>query len=96
MITLAFGEWQDALFLGILVSNSSIGIYQELRAKHALDQLAALVAPRATVVRDGQAREVRVERGRRSATSSASRPGDQIVADGQLDTATGSRSTSRS
>ena len=53
-ISLAFGEWQDALFLGVLVSNSAIGIVQEVRAKQALDRLAALVAPRATVVRDGK------------------------------------------
>jgi hypothetical protein len=34
--TLVFGEWQDALFLGVLVSNSAIGITQEVRAKRAL------------------------------------------------------------
>jgi len=45
IVTLAFGQWQDALFLGILVGNSAIGIAQELRAKRALDRLAALVAP---------------------------------------------------
>src|SRR5574337_1172516 len=31
--TLAFGEWQDALFLGVLVFNSGIGIVQEVRAR---------------------------------------------------------------
>ncbi|MDQ3824179.1 MAG: cation-transporting P-type ATPase, partial [Actinomycetota bacterium] len=44
-ITLAFGEWQDALFLVILIANSGIGILQEARAKRALDRLAALVTP---------------------------------------------------
>ena len=82
-LTLAFGDWRDALFLGILVSNSGIGIVQEVRAKRALDRLAALVAPTATVVRDGRPRRlgvadvvegdlVRVE------------AGDQLVADGDL------------
>ncbi len=56
--TLAFGEWQDALFLGVLVSNSAIGIFQEVRAKRALDRLSALVAPEATVVRDGKPRTI--------------------------------------
>jgi magnesium-transporting ATPase (P-type) len=55
-LTLAFGDWRDALFLGILVSNSAIGIVQEVRAKRALDSLAALVAPTTTVIRDGQPR----------------------------------------
>ncbi len=60
-LTLAFGDWRDALFLFILVANSGIGIAQELRAKRALDRLAALVAPTATVVRDGVARRAAVE-----------------------------------
>ncbi len=51
--TLLFGDWRDALFLGILLANAAIGIAQEVRAKRALDRLAALVAPEATVVRDG-------------------------------------------
>jgi cation-transporting P-type ATPase E len=38
-LTLAFGDWRDALFLGILVANTSIGIAQEVRAKRALDRL---------------------------------------------------------
>ena len=33
--TLLFGAWQDALFLGVLVSNSAIGIAQEVRAKRS-------------------------------------------------------------
>ena len=53
-LTLAFADWRDALFLGVLVANMTIGIAQEVRAKHALDRLAALVAPTATVVRDGR------------------------------------------
>jgi magnesium-transporting ATPase (P-type) len=31
-LMLSFGSWQDALFLGVLVSNSLIGIVQEVRA----------------------------------------------------------------
>jgi len=60
-ITLAFGDWRDALFLGVILANTTIGIAQEVRAKRALDRLALLVAPRATVVRDGSAREIAVE-----------------------------------
>jgi cation-transporting P-type ATPase E len=87
-ITLAFGEWQDALFLGVLVSNSAIGIIQEVRAKRALDRLAALVAPTATVVRDGSPREAAVDE---LVVGDLVRihPGDQIVADGELSAGTG-------
>jgi magnesium-transporting ATPase (P-type) len=45
VLTLSFGLWQDALFLGILVSNVAVGSFQEIRSKRALDRLAALVAP---------------------------------------------------
>jgi cation-transporting P-type ATPase E len=87
-LTLAYGQWQDSLFLGILVFNAAIGIVQEVRAKKALDRLAALVAPTAAVVRDGAAREVNVgdvvvgDLVRVQA-------GDQVVADGQIETANG-------
>jgi cation-transporting P-type ATPase E len=85
VITLAFGDWRDALFLGVLFSNSAIGIVQEVRAKRALDQLAALVAPTATVVRDGRRRRAEVEE---LVVDDLVRlgAGDQVVADGKLET----------
>jgi P-type E1-E2 ATPase len=82
-LTLTFGDWRDALFLGILVSNTAIGIVQEARAKRALDSLAALVAPSATVLRDGQARRVGVA-GVVAGDLVRVEAGDQLVADGRL------------
>ncbi|HSS31677.1 MAG TPA: HAD-IC family P-type ATPase [Solirubrobacterales bacterium] len=81
--TIAFGNPKDALFLGILVANTVIGSFQEVRAKRALDKLAALVAPAATVVRDGSPHEVPVGDvvvGDLVRISS----GDQVVADGTV------------
>ena len=82
-VTLVFGDWRDALFLAILVGNSAIGITQELRAKRALDRLAALVAPQARVVRDGTERDVAVED---VVVGDLVRlqAGDQVVADGEV------------
>jgi P-type E1-E2 ATPase len=82
-VTLAFGDWRDALFLGIIVANSGIGITQEVRAKRALDRISLLISPNATVVRGGAPRPlpvgeivpgdlVRLE------------PGNQVLADGHL------------
>ena len=84
--TLVFGEWQDALFLGVLVANAGIGTLQEVRAKRALDRLSALVAPTATVVRDRRERRLHVDE---IVPGDLVRvqPGDQIVADGTLDQA---------
>ena len=85
-LTLAFGQWQDALFLAVLVGNAGIGTAQEVRAKRALDRLAALVAPQATVVRDGVARLRAIEE---LVPGDLVRigAGDQIVADGTLEEA---------
>ncbi len=88
IVTLIFGDWRDAVFLGILVINAAIGIVQEARAKASLDRLAALVAPRATVVRDGRPREVAIADvvpGDLVLVDA----GDQVVADGRLARAEG-------
>jgi cation-transporting P-type ATPase E len=60
VLILVFGEGQDALFGFVLLFNVLIGVIQEWRAKRTLDRLAVLNAPRARVVRDGEAREVAV------------------------------------
>src|SRR6202011_3814780 len=78
---LAVGQIQDALFGIVLVSNSLIGIVQEVRAKRTLDKLAVLNAPRARVVREGVARDVAVEDVVLDDIVDL-RPGDQIVTDG--------------
>jgi cation-transporting P-type ATPase E len=82
-MTIAFGNPKDALFLGILVANTSIGTFQEVRAKRALDKLAALVAPTVTVIRDARRREIPIEEVVAGDVVRA-QSGDQIVADGTL------------
>jgi magnesium-transporting ATPase (P-type) len=81
--TIAFGNPKDALFLGILIANTAIGTFQEVRAKRALDALAALVAPHATVVRDGEARQLPISDVVVGDLVQV-RTGDQVVADGRL------------
>jgi magnesium-transporting ATPase (P-type) len=88
VLTVLFGDPKDALFVGILVANVTIGIFQEVRAKRALDSLAAVVAPVATVVRDGTPREVPVGEVLEGDLVRV-KAGDQIVADGELVTADG-------
>jgi cation-transporting ATPase E len=82
-VTIAFGNSQDALFLGILLANAGIGIYQEVKAKRALDRLAALVAPTATVVRDGKP-HVRPVSDVVVGDLVRVQAGDQVVADGNV------------
>lgn len=56
-VVLAVGPWQDALFGGVLITNSLIGIVQEWRAKRQLDRLALLHQPRARVPRGADGRD---------------------------------------
>ena len=46
VIVLVFGDLRDALFGGVIVANTAIGIIQEVRAKRTLDRLSLLAAPR--------------------------------------------------
>jgi cation-transporting ATPase E len=88
VLTITFGSWRDALFLGILISNIVIGSFQEIRSKRELDRLAALVAPEAVVVRDGVDRRLPVDQ---VVVGDLVRlaAGDQVVADGILVSADG-------
>jgi cation-transporting ATPase E len=83
VLTLAFGDVQDALFLAILVANAGIGIAQEVRAKQTLDRLAALVAPTANVLRDDEPRRVAIDEVVEGDIVLLD-AGDQVVADGTL------------
>lgn len=48
-------------FLILIVFNTLVGIIQELRAKRTMDKLALLSAPKAVVIRDGEAKEIAIE-----------------------------------
>jgi len=78
----------DALFAGVVVSNSVIGIAQELKARRELHKLAVLSAPRARVVRDGQALEVGTSEVVADEILEL-QPGDQVVVDGEVVAARG-------
>ena len=54
VVVVVVGPLQDALFGLVLVANTGVGIFQEMRAKRTLDRLAILTAPRARVLRAGQ------------------------------------------
>lgn len=47
------GSFRNLLFLGVVISNVCIGIFQELRAKHVLDKLSLITQTRIHVLRNG-------------------------------------------
>ena len=77
------GSPKDALFGGVIVANSVIGVVQELRAKKVLDQLSVVSAPRAQAVRDGRVTELKVHELVRDDVVEL-RAGAQVVADGTV------------
>jgi magnesium-transporting ATPase (P-type) len=82
LLDVGLGLYADAIFGLIAVINSSIGIYQEKKAKETLDEIAVLVAPHAKVLRDGEVVELlanEVVPGDVVAVG----PGDQLIADGE-------------
>lgn len=55
---IAVGSWRNLTFMAIVLANTGIGIFQELRAKKTLSKLTILSSPKATVIRDGVELEI--------------------------------------
>jgi cation-transporting ATPase E len=83
VVVLAVGSPIDALFGLVLVVNSAIGIFQELRAKHTLDRLAIMNAPVAHVLRDGRMQKIPIKQVVLGDVIKLN-TGDQVAADGIL------------
>ena len=51
-------QWLNLTFMGVIITNTLIGIYQELKAKKTLSELSILAAPKAKVVREGKTYDI--------------------------------------
>ena len=83
ILLLLVGAFRDLLFLGTIICNTLIGIFQELKAKKVLDQLQMMNVPTAKVLREGKVYEISTENlvlGDIVEFSS----GDQICADAEV------------
>lgn len=54
IIIVFMGNWKNAIFIGVAISNTSIGIYQELKFKNTIDKLSILAENKITVIRDNE------------------------------------------
>ncbi|WP_408868740.1 HAD-IC family P-type ATPase [Brochothrix campestris] len=52
------GSFKNLLFLGVILFNTAIGIFQELRAKKNIDQLMLLNQAKVNVIRNAQSQEI--------------------------------------
>ena len=55
------GSFRNLTFLPVIIGNTVIGIFQELRAKKTLDKMSLLNAPHSIVVRDGEQQQIQSE-----------------------------------
>ena len=84
MVLVAMGLYRDALLAsGLAVVNGLVGVFQEMRAKRRLDQIALLNRSQATVVRDGLERPLDPDQIVRGDVLRI-RAGDQVFADGTV------------
>lgn len=61
-LTAVLGQWVDAgVIVAVVLVNAAIGLVQEGKAERSLEAIRGLLSPRATVLRDGRAREVPAE-----------------------------------
>ena len=75
------GSWRNMLFLIVVVSNTGIAIFQELKARNTIQQLKLLHAPKVHVIRDGTEHTAAPEEAVEGDLLIL-RSGDQAVADG--------------
>lgn len=52
------GQWRNLLFMGVVLCNLVIGVFQEIRAKRMVDKLSILTEKRMRVLRDGRVSEI--------------------------------------
>ena len=90
VLVLVSGNPQDGLFVGVVLSNSVIGVVQEVRARRELKRLEVVTEPRALVFRDGAAVEIASEDIVLDDVIEL-RLGGQVAVDGAVLTSTGLR-----
>lgn len=74
------GQYKNMLFMGIVISNSLIGIIQELKVKKLIDALSVITATRAKRIEGNGIREIPIE-DLRTGDRIRICAGDQMVAD---------------
>lgn len=61
VIVIIAGSPKNSIFAGVIISNTIIGILQELKAKRTIEKLSILAKSKAIVIRDGQEKEIDIE-----------------------------------
>ena len=84
ILLIALGRYLDAVVaVGVILANTLVSLFQEIRAKRTIDRIAILTRPKATIVRDAVERAVDPSE---IVVGDLLRlhPGDQVVVDGRV------------
>lgn len=60
-IIILAGSPKNAIFVGVIIVNTLIGVIQEIKAKRTLEKLSVISSAHAKVLRDGEIREIAIE-----------------------------------
>ncbi len=89
LLVILSGQYKNMLFMGIVISNSLIGIIQELKVKKLIDSLSVLTCDHARLVReDGTIERIDSEK-LQVGDILQLEAGDQLIADGTVITSRG-------
>ncbi|MBO1306666.1 HAD-IC family P-type ATPase [Enterococcus sp. 669A] len=83
LFVLLVGSPKNTLFFGVVIINTLIGVFQELRAKHTIDKLSVLAKDQATVLRGGKLQRIDQEAIVLGDTLLL-KNGDQVPVDGEI------------
>lgn len=61
ILVISVGSYKNALFMGIVVSNTLISLVQEIKAKRTVDKLSLISAPKARVVRNSNIESIAIK-----------------------------------
>lgn len=59
---LCVGSYRNLMFMGVVICNSIIGIFQEIRAKKTVDRLNLISSSSAKVIREGKKGKTKIEK----------------------------------
>ena len=77
------GSPKNAIFAGVIIVNSLIGVIQEVKAKNIIEKLSVISEANCNVVRDGSIKRIGIEEIVKDDIVYIT-SGDQILADGVL------------
>ncbi|MFV0479562.1 MAG: HAD-IC family P-type ATPase [Anaerorhabdus sp.] len=90
LLVISAGSYRNALFFLVVISNSAVGIFQEVRAKRMLDRLEIMVENKVMVIRDNNEETISiydlVRHDLYLCKSGMQVPADSVVISGEIET----------